>query len=115
VILVVEDEFLVRYDLASCLQAAGYVVIESANGEEAIAVCHSDAAIDIVITDVKLGGPANGWDVAERFRVERPDVSVLYTSGEEIDRRRCVPGSTFVPKPYRHSEILSACEELRGF
>ena len=74
VVLVVEDEFFVRLDISTCLREAGYVVMESASGEEAIAVCHRSAAmIDIVIIDINLGGPANGWDVAECFREEQPD------------------------------------------
>ena len=38
-VLVVEDDFFVRYDIAGCLREAGYAVIETENGEEAIALC----------------------------------------------------------------------------
>lgn len=87
VVLVVEDEFFVRYDLANCLREAGHRVVESANGEQAIALCRSPAAIDMVFTDINLGGSASGFDVAECFRRERPDIPVLYLSGERIDWR----------------------------
>ena len=84
VVLVIEDEFLVRCDVADCLRDAGYVVVETASGEEAIALCNSNTSIDIVFTDINLVGPASGWDVAECFRIERPDVPVLYTSGKSV-------------------------------
>jgi CheY-like chemotaxis protein len=112
VVLVIEDELFVRLNIVSCLREAGYAVVEAATGEEAIALCHSDASIDVVFTDVNLGGYASGWDVAECFRSVRPNVPVVYTSGRSLDAGRCVGGSTFVPKPYCESDILKACRRL---
>ena len=82
VFLVVEDEFYVRHAVAEWLRQAGHTVIETASGEEAIALCKSSLRIDVVFTDINLIGVANGWDVAECFRVDRPDVPVLYTSAD---------------------------------
>jgi two-component system, response regulator PdtaR len=79
-VLVVEDEFLVRCGVADYLREAGYTVIETPSGEEAIALCKSDMAIDLVFTDINLIGAASGWDVGERFLADRPKVPVLYTS-----------------------------------
>jgi CheY-like chemotaxis protein len=112
VILLVEDEIWVRLDVASCLEDAGYLVVEAGTGEAAIALCNSRTAIDMVITDINLGGSANGWDVAEYFRTVRPDVPVVYTSEKSADAGRSVAGSVFVSKPYRHSDILDACQCL---
>ena len=77
-------------------------------------MCESGMSIDIVFTDINLAGLASGWDVAECFQSGRPNVSVLYTSGKSIDRERCVPGSAFVPKPYRPDQIIGACQRLRS-
>jgi CheY-like chemotaxis protein len=112
VVLVIEDEFLVRWNIACSLENAGYVVIEAGTGEEAIALCNSGTSIDMLITDINLGGAASGWDVAESFRMVRPDVPVIYTSGKSIDSERCVSGSVFVPKPYHNGDILKACQRL---
>jgi CheY-like chemotaxis protein len=114
VVLVVEDEFPTRCAIADYLREAGYVVVETDSGEEAIALCKSDVSIDIVFTDINLSGSASGWDVAECFRMDRPDVPVLYTSGKRIDAQRCVPGSVFVLKPYNSTDVLSACQRLRN-
>ena len=112
-VLVVEDDFFVRCDIAGCLREAGYAVIETENGEDAIALCKSEMTIDMVFTDINLSGTATGWDVATRFRSAQPDIPVVYTSGQAIDYERCVPGSHFVAKPYQHTDILSACQRLR--
>ena len=99
--------------IAGCLREAGYAVIESGSGEEALALCKSGMPIDMIVTDINLGGSASGWDVAKRFRSEQPDMPVVYISGEQSDPERCVPGSLFVAKPYQHIDILSACLRLR--
>ncbi len=114
IILVVEDDIFMRFDIASCLQEAGYAVLEAASGENAIALCNSGIPIDIVFTDINLSGAASGWDVAECFRMQRSDVPVLYTSGEAIDPHRCVARSAFVAKPYQHVDILRACQRLNA-
>ena len=108
----IEDELFLRLNIVSCLQEAGYAVVEAATGEEAIALCNSDTSIDVVFTDVNLGGYVSGWDVAECFRTVRPGVPVVYTSGRSLDAGRCVGGSAFVPKPYSESDILKACQRL---
>ena len=113
-VLVVEGDFFVRCDIAGCLREAGYAVIETESGEDAIALCKKGMTIDMLLTDINLGGTATGWDVAERFRSERPDVPVVYMSGQKINRERCVPGSVFVAKPYQHVAILNACSQLRS-
>jgi CheY-like chemotaxis protein len=112
VVLVIENEFFVRWNTARFLEDAGYVVVEAATGEEAIALCHSDTSIDVVFTDINLGGAADGWDVAECFRTVRPDVPVVYTSGKSLDPGRGVAASAFVAKPYYESDILKACQRL---
>jgi CheY-like chemotaxis protein len=113
-VLIVEDDFFVRYDIAGCLREAGYAIIESESGEEALALCKSGMSIDMIVTDINLGGSASGWEVAKRFRSEKPDMPVVYISGGQFDPERCVPDSVFVAKPYQHIDILSACLRLRG-
>jgi CheY-like chemotaxis protein len=114
VVLVVEDDALIRCDLAEHLQEAGYIVIETASGEEAIAMCKSYRSIDIMVTDIHLHGSATGWDVAECVRANRPNVSVLYTSGKPFDRERCIPGSALLAKPYQYQDVVSVCDRLRS-
>ena len=114
VVLVVEDENFVRVDIASYLEDAGLIVITASNGEAAISLCNSGTSIDIVITDINLGGSVSGWDVAKCFRTVLPNMPVLYTSGETIDRSHCVSGSGVLAKPYQNSDILKECQRLTG-
>ena len=113
-VLVVEDEGLVRHVIAEYLREAGYTVVETGTGEAALdALEHEDEQpIDIVFTDIRLGGTLNGWDVAEAFRAKHPELPIIYTSGYAVSPPREVGGSLYFNKPYDPQDILRAC---RGF
>jgi len=51
--------------------------------------------------------------VGECCRADRPNVSLIYTSGKSIDPERCVPGSAFIAKPYQYDEVVDACQRLQ--
>lgn len=112
VVLIVEDEFFVRCDLADCLRVAGFVVMEAASADRAMTVCKDEMAIHILITDIQLNSSASGWDVAEAFRALWSDVAVIYTSGDSHDRTRSVPNSLHFAKPYRSTDVVRACHQL---
>src|SRR4051812_41657281 len=89
VILIVEDESLIRETVVQALRDAGWEVLQAVSGEGAVAQLGRVAqVIDVVFTDIQLGGSLSGWDVAEVARKSRPGVSVIYTSGNSINRRR---------------------------
>jgi CheY-like chemotaxis protein len=111
VVLVVEDEWFLRASIADFLRDNDCTVLEAASGEEAVSLIDGkDQTLDVLFTDIRLGGELNGWDVAERFRAHRPALRVLYTSGYSIQPRRDVADSEFFDKPYRLEAILAACK-----
>jgi CheY-like chemotaxis protein len=110
--LIVEDELLIRCDLADCLRDAGWMVMETPNADQAMALCKDGIVVHVLITDIQLDGCANGWDVAEAFRASSSDVAVIYTTGNNHDRKRRVPNSLHFTKPYQPTEVLRACQEL---
>ncbi len=112
IVLVLEDEFFVRQDIARYLEDSGCLVLEAATARQAMAICKAGTPVDILFTDINLNGTASGWEVAEAFRAVRPRIAVLYASGNCVDRARCVTGSRFFGKPYRQSDILAACRSL---
>lgn len=104
--MVVEDEWLVRMEIADALTEAGWTVVEAATGEVAITVLEQAPRIDLLVTDIRLTGPVTGWDVAEKYRAARSDVVVIYCSGNPTDKARQVEGSVFLPKPCRIDMLL---------
>ncbi|MGL3104885.1 response regulator transcription factor [Bradyrhizobium sp. BR 1432] len=66
-VLLVEDDPLIREFVAEALREAGYHVIHVSTGEEALAWCQRHVA-DVLVTDVRLPGQVDGWQIAERYR-----------------------------------------------
>jgi CheY-like chemotaxis protein len=104
-VLIVEDESFLRCDLADCLREAGFVVMEAASADRAMAVCKDGMAVHILIADIQLNDSASGWDVAEAFRAVWGDVAVISTSGDSHDRTRSVPNSLYFSKPYQPTTL----------
>ena len=113
-ILVVEDEYFVREDIASCFRDAGWVVLEAESGHGAIAMCRSDVPVDVLFTDIQLKDSVNGWEVAEAFRAARGNILVIYASGNPIEPARCVPASLYFNKPYQPAAVLTACQQFKS-
>ena len=112
VVVIVEDEFVIRCDLADCFREVGCTVMEAANADNAIALCRAELAVHVLITDIELDGSGSGWDVAEAFRARWRSVPVIYVSGNTNDRARAVSDSLFFNKPYQSSEVIAACQKL---
>ena len=99
-ILVVEDEFLIRMVVADHLRDARFSVVEAFNGDEAIAMLKSGAGIDLVFTDVRMPGSADGLDVLRFVKEHRPELPVMMTSGHLEPKLAYAGGaSRFMPKP----------------
>jgi CheY-like chemotaxis protein len=116
--LVVEDEWLLRLELAEELAAAGWQVREAGTGEEALKLLEQIQAdgqsVDFLVTDIRLGGPVNGWDVAEACRKIWPAIPVIYVSANPIVDKRRVEGSAFLSKPVEVEHLITACRKLIG-
>jgi CheY-like chemotaxis protein len=116
-VLLVEDEPGVRGLSARILSDLGYVVLQAADGEEAlrIAQAHADARIDLLLTDVvmpKLGGRQLAEHVAALF----PGIKVLFTSGYTqgtvVQHSRLDRNVAFLPKPFTAAALARKVREM---
>ena len=114
VVLVVEDEWLLRDCIAAHLRAARWQVLEARSGEAAIALLNAGKHVDVVVTDIELGGSINGWRVGERFRTILPHIAVIYTSGKAWPSAQACRGACLSQNPtsqmrsHRPAELLCA-------
>lgn len=97
VVLVVEDEPLVRMVAVEYLTSIGYSVLEAGNAEAAIDAL-MDHPIDLVFSDVQMPGIMDGNELAEWIEINFPRVPVILTSGKSIDEGHSVGG--LLRKPY---------------
>jgi DNA-binding response OmpR family regulator len=111
-ILIVEDEPLIGGSLKDVLEDAGFLVDLATDADEAMAILERDRARDLsgLVTDINLGGPRTGWDIAARTREMNPALPVVYMSGDSAADwpARGVPHSTVLEKPFAASQIVVA-------
>ncbi|MGC1412127.1 MAG: response regulator [Acetobacteraceae bacterium] len=117
VVLVVDDEVLLRSVVAEYLRDSGFRVVEAANGQEAVTVLAAGEAVDVVFS-VRMPGGVNGYDLAEWVRANRPAVGVLLASGYVGDANHSFRAGDNVPrllpKPFEYELLLKQLRQLIG-
>ena len=114
-LLVVEDEAMILMDLEASLQEAGFEVLAAANAEAAMRLYDERGSeIRAVLTDIRLGKGAAGWDVARHARAASPTIPVVYVSGDSAGEwaAQGVPNSIMIPKPYAFVQLATALATL---
>ena len=113
-ILVVEDEFLIRWMLSDELRDGGYQVIEACDATEALAILKT-VSPDLIISDVRMPGPLNGLDLLARVRDIFPTLPVIMISGHLHPAQALLEGATlFVAKPYLMGAVVEAVQKVLG-
>jgi PAS domain S-box-containing protein len=116
-ILLVEDDSLVRSYAAAQLRSLGYRVVAAENAQRAIEAVEEGCEPDLLFTDMIMPGGMNGRDLAEHLRRRQPGLKVLYTSGYAhgaIDGRPDRTGTVrhLLGKPYRRRGLATKVREV---
>jgi DNA-binding response OmpR family regulator len=114
-VLVVEDEYFLKADLEQVLNDAGFAAETTSSGEEALMLFAGDSQkYKALITDVRLTGALNGWNVARHFREKEPALPVIYVTGSTAEdwASHGVPNSILIQKPFARAQLISAVSDL---
>jgi CheY-like chemotaxis protein len=114
VVLIVEDEILIRIAIADYLRDVGYSVIESANAQDAIEVVASRVPVDLVFTDINMPGEMDGQSLANWLLAHRPELPVILTSGASNPPGGSTNRRRFIAKPYLAGSVEQHIRELLG-
>ena len=114
VLLLVEDEEMIRLALSEALTDAGFGVVEAVNGEEAIQRLDAGDGVTGVITDIRLPGSLNGWQIGRHARHASPGIPIVYMSGDSAAdwSSEGVPNSVMVQKPFAMVQVVTAISTL---
>lgn len=109
VILVVEDETLIRMEASDFLTDAGYRVIAEVNADHALAVLNVRSDVEVLFVDISIPGTLTGSALARMVDLRWPGNGIIATSGRGRPAPGELPGRAFfLPKPYTPSALLDA-------
>jgi CheY-like chemotaxis protein len=111
VILVVDDELIIREVVRTVLEASGYRVIDVGTAKEALGILRNGTGVGLLISDV-LMPEINGVELAEDARRLRPDMPILFISGYWDRFEHSAHGFECVQKPFGPAELVSKVREL---
>ena len=116
VIVVIDDEPLIRMLVVETLEENGYRVLDAGDGPSGLRVLGSVDHVDLLITDVGLPGGMNGRQVADAARITRPDLKVLFVTGYAenavVGNGHLDHGMKVLTKPFVHAELVNKVREL---
>ena len=113
VVLVVEDEPLVRALTVDALEDDGFNVLEAATGDYALTVLRGRDDIRAVVTDVEMPGQIDGFALANIAREMRPELPIIVMSGRmQSGFGREAPDARFVSKPFSPTRLAGLVREL---
>ena len=119
VVLIVEDEEQVMVLAKSYLEEQGHTALSADSIDGALAILSGGQAIDIVFADIGLHGDMHaGLELAKQAVEQRPDVKVLYTTGQTITdgmKALFVDGSALLEKPYTVDQLSASLAVHFGF
>ncbi len=110
-VLIVEDEPIIRLELASELRGARYVVIEASNADEALTVLYS-LPVDLLISDVVMPGSMDGVALAACARNINSGMKIIIVSGHCREVPAAKDADGFFAKPYGCTPVLKTCRQL---
>ena len=115
VVLIVEDEFLIRAATADAIREAGFEVLEAANADRAIAILESRSDVQVVFTDIHMPGSMDGAKLARAIKDRWPPVRLIATSGRVALGDLDLPTGTLVfQKPYVPAQVARTLRALTG-
>lgn len=114
-VLLVEDDGIIRDSVQTSLEDAGVAVVTAGHGGDAIVILDGgDSSVTALVTDVRLGEGPDGWAVARYARKVRPELPVIYLSGQSASEwpSEGVPNSIFLQKPFGPGQIVKAVRSV---
>jgi len=113
VILVVEDEVLIRMMAVRGAEDSGFEALSAASADEAISILESRADVRLVFTDVNMPGSMDGLRLARAIRGRWPPVELLVTSAfGDITAKDLPERGRFLAKPYDDDVLSEAFQQM---
>jgi CheY-like chemotaxis protein len=115
VVLIVEDEMLLRMRAVDMVEAAGYASVEAIDADEAVVILQSRDDIALLFTDIQLPGSIEGLKLARTVRERWPPIKIILVSGQFKPSSSDIPAnSRFFEKPLKADKMIAEIKGMIG-
>lgn len=113
VVLVVEDEPLLRMNTVDMVEEAGFPTLEAANAKQAIELLEIRTDISIILSDIDMPPGMDGMALVAMVRRRWPPIAIILVSGHVASADVVIPeGGRFFSKPVRPAELVATLEQM---
>jgi len=115
VVLIVEDEMMLRMRAVDMVEDAGYTPIEALDADEAVAILESRSDIALMCTDIQMPGSMDGLGLAHAVHNRWPTIKIIVVSGQLNPAGiHLPPSSRFVGKPLEAGQMIAQMRSMIG-
>jgi CheY-like chemotaxis protein len=115
VVLVVEDEMLLRMRAVDMVEDAGFTPVEAVDADEAVAILEARSDIALLFTDIQMPGSMDGLKLAHAVHARWPPIKIILVSGQLKAANIDIPSdSRFFGKPLEAKEMIAEMQDMIG-
>ena len=115
IVLVVEDEMLLRMRVVDMVEDAGYLPVEACDADEALAILESRSDIALLLTDIQMPGSMDGLQLAHAVHQRWPPIKIILASGHlQLSASDIPQNSRFFGKPLHSTEMIAQLRDMLG-
>jgi CheY-like chemotaxis protein len=116
IVLVVEDEMLLRMRAVDMVEDAGYASLEAVDADDALVILQSRSDIALLFTDVQMPGSMNGLELAHAVHARWPPIKIILASGQlKLSSGDIPQDSRFFGKPLKPDEMIAEMRDMLGY
>jgi CheY-like chemotaxis protein len=115
VVLIVEDEMMLRMRAVDMVEDAGYTPVEALDAAEAVAILESRSDVALMCTDIQMPGQMDGVELAHTVHERWPKIKIIVVSGQlKLPDLDLPPRSRFLGKPLDAVEVIAEMRDMIG-
>jgi len=116
VVLIVEDEMILRMRAVDMVEDAGYTPLEALDAAEAVAILESRSDVALMCTDIQMPGRMDGVGLAHAVHERWPAIRIIVVSGQlNLPHLDLPPRSRFLSKPLNAAEVIAEMRDMIGY
>ena len=115
VVLIVEDEMMLRMSAVDMVEDAGYTPLEAQDAAEAVAILESRSDVALICTDIQMPGQMDGLGLAHAVHLRWPAIKIIVVSGQlKLQNLDLPPHSRFLGKPLNAGDVIAEMRDMIG-